>query len=67
MPCLDRGKIEINVILDVILVPIADNVFYKIKTKNGILTSLLYARNQKFECKELFIWSKYMLIIMKYY
>jgi hypothetical protein len=53
VPCVDRGKVDANNVLGVIL-SVTDDGFYKIGTKNGILSSL-YARNQIFQCKEQFI------------
>jgi len=56
VPCVDRGQVNKNNVLGVILC-ITDKEFYKIGTKNIILSSL-YARNQIFQCKEQLITSK---------
>jgi len=55
VPYIDGGKVDANSVLGVIL-SITDDGFYKIGTKNGILSSL-YARNQIFQCKEQLITS----------
>jgi hypothetical protein len=50
VPCVDRGKVDANNVLGVML-SVTDDGFHKIGTINGILSSL-YARNQIFLCKE---------------
>jgi len=64
VPCVDRGKVDANNMLGVIL-SVTDGGFYKIGTKNGILSSL-YARNQIFQCKENVLVTM-MYRISKYY
>ena len=50
VPYVDRGKVNANSMVSVIL-SITDDGFYKIGTKNGILSSI-YAINHIFQCKE---------------
>lgn len=52
VPRVDWGIVDANNIFGVIL-RITDDRFYKTETKKIILTSF-YARNQIFECEELY-------------
>lgn len=54
--CIDSDKVDANNILNIIFNN-TDIGFYKIGIKNEIL-SLLYARNQIFECKKQLFRSK---------
>lgn len=53
VPSVDRGKVDANNLIGVILT-VSDDAFYKVGTKNGVISGL-FSRNQIFPCKEIFL------------
>ena len=46
VPSVDRGKVDANNLIGVILT-VSDDAFYKVGTKNGVISGL-FSRNQIF-------------------